>query len=404
MKNLTQHVFGTLVLSLLVVCIALGGGYQLNEQGARAVGMGGAFVARASDPSAIYFNPAGLTSLSGINVLAGLNLILPSTTFTGSGLILPVETKTNSQVFTPINVYGTYQVNDQIVVGLGIFNPFGLGTEWPTQWGKAVPALGGAYVGSKTLIKSNVSTWYFNPSIGYKVNEDLSLGLGISLVLGSATLNNSSMSLDGTASGFNANIGAIYKIMPGLSAGLSYRMETDLKFSGNASVPAAGIVSKPGDAKLEMPGNLQIGVAYDVMPELTVEGDFQYVQWSTYKNLVLDLPAPVGTQVQAKNWDDGFIIRVGGEYKYDPNITLRAGLIEDISPQPPSKTEPMLPDGDRTDICIGGSYKIDANFSVDVSYMLVLFAKRTVTPAQQILSGEYKSTAHVISVNVGYAF
>jgi long-chain fatty acid transport protein len=381
---------------VLVVCITFAGGYQINEQGARAVGMGGAFVARASDPSAIYYNPAGLVDQKGINVLGGLDLIIPSTSFAGIAPLPTASVSTNSQVFTPINLYGTYQVNDDIVVGLGIYNPFGLGTEWPSTW-----------IGSSAAIKSSVSTWYFNPSIGYKINEDLSVGLGISYVYGSATMTTSHMSLDGTGSGFNANIGAIYKPMPGLSVGLSYRIETDIKFSGNVSMPAYGINSKTGDATLPMPGNLQVGAAYDLMPELTLEADLQYVQWNAYKTLDLNLPAPVGKISEVKKWNDGTTVRVGAEYKYSPEITLRGGLIMDLTPQPSSTTEPMLPDADRYDISLGGSYKIDNNWHVDASYMLVLFSDKTVgvgIPNNSLHPGTYSSTAHVISVNVGYAF
>ena len=81
MRNITNRLIGIIVLSALVVGVMFAGGYQLNEQDARAVGMGGAFVATASDPSAIYFNPAGLAFQSGINVLGGINFIIPSTTY-----------------------------------------------------------------------------------------------------------------------------------------------------------------------------------------------------------------------------------------------------------------------------------------------------------------------------------
>ena len=81
--------------------------------------MGGAFVATASDPSAIYFNPAGLGFQSGMNVLGGINFIIPSTSYSpASGTFMQsVSTSTNSQVFTPFNIYGSYQINDQDCCG-----------------------------------------------------------------------------------------------------------------------------------------------------------------------------------------------------------------------------------------------------------------------------------------------
>jgi long-chain fatty acid transport protein len=417
------------ILGLLCSSMAVSGGYQLNEQNARAVGMGGAFVATASDPSAIYFNPAGLAFQNGINVLGGINFIMPSTSFTGSGTQMAVQTKTNSQVFTPFNVYGSYQVNDQFVVGLGIYNPFGLGTQWPDKWGQA---LNGIYVGGASSVNASVATYYFNPTIAYKINDQLSVGLGVSYVYGTVSMSqiNPAISsgiflggyfksqLDGTGNGYNANIGVMYKPIDNLSLGLSYRTTTKIDFSGSAkftnvdlaspywSAISASYPGGTGTATLPMPGNLYLGVAYQLQPDFRVEGDFQWVQWSTYDQLQINLtpvvPGGQGTRTSVKSWDDGFIFRIGAEYVLDNQWTVRAGAVEDLSPQPPSKTEPMLPDGDRTDLTVGGSYKINSNLYIDVAYMLVLFADKNA--ANSALPGTYSSTAHVVSVNFGYSF
>jgi long-chain fatty acid transport protein len=439
LRNITVQLLGTVVLSLLVVCIAFGGGYQLNEHGARATGMGGAFVAQASDPSAIFFNPAGLTQLKGINILGGINLIMPSIKFVGSGIIQPVETQAKSQVFTPINLYGTYQIDDQFTVGLGIYNPYGLGTEWPEYWGQALnSSLLGPYknvfLGSASSVKADIQTWYFNPSVGYKINDEISVGLGISYVYGSVNMSRTipfihpslgvllgyfGNTMEGTGSAINFNLGVIYKVMPELSIGLSYRTTTNIEFSGDAKFTNKTVAATTynaaiaplypggtGTATLPMPGSLLVGAAYQIMPELTVEADAQYVQWSAYDKLEINLsPAKTGGQgkiTSLKQWDNALMLRGGAEYKLDDQITVRAGLIYDPSPQPLSKTEPMLPDVDRIDITVGGSYKIDQNISVDVSYMLVAGSEKDASKSG--LPGKYNMTAHIFSLNVGYAF
>jgi long-chain fatty acid transport protein len=439
LKNITNRLIGIIVLSALVVGVMFAGGYQLNEQNARAVGMGGAFVATASDPSAIYFNPAGLAFQSGINVLGGINFIIPSTTFSpASGSVLQSgSTSTNSQVFTPFNIYGSYQVSDQIVVGLGIYNPFGLGTQWPNLWGKTIATAPyyGNYLGSYLSVNTSIATYYFNPTIAYKINDDLSVGLGVSYVYATVDMTrsiplglvgppqyfqllngqNGSIELKGTGNGFNANLGILYKPMDKLSVGLSYRITTKIDFSGDAtytnmSALAAGFPNGSGSATLPLPGNLYVGVAYMLSPDLRIEGNFQYVQWSSYDKLQISLPAPAGTVSYAKNWNDEPILRLGVEYTLNQNWTIRAGAIEDLTPQPVNVTEPMLPDADRTDLTVGASYKITDKFYVDASYMLVLFADKTApfssgaagtTPTAP---GTYSTTANIISVNFGYSF
>ena len=52
------------ILSLFIApAMAFGSGFAINENGTKAVGMGGAFAATADDPTAIYFNPAGIVQL-----------------------------------------------------------------------------------------------------------------------------------------------------------------------------------------------------------------------------------------------------------------------------------------------------------------------------------------------------
>ena len=56
-------------------------GYDYPDLGASALGRGAAFVAKADDPLALYYNPAGAARLGGTRILVGGNLILTQTRF-----------------------------------------------------------------------------------------------------------------------------------------------------------------------------------------------------------------------------------------------------------------------------------------------------------------------------------
>ena len=58
-------------------------GFQINENGARAMSMGNAFTGVANDASAVYFNPAAITQLSGTRLSFGSTAILPKASFRG---------------------------------------------------------------------------------------------------------------------------------------------------------------------------------------------------------------------------------------------------------------------------------------------------------------------------------
>jgi len=427
LRHFTQHLSWAIVISVLIIGVAFAGGYQINEQSARATGMGGAFVARASDPSAIYFNPAGLAFQSGLNIMGGGTFIFPSTTFTPSKLS-SYDVSEKTQVYFPPNLYGTYALDDQWVIGLGVFTPYGLGSEWNSSW-----------LGNESAIKTSIKTFYITPSIAYKINNELSIGIGISYVYATVFLSNNPypagipaipafglasgsdanrIELDGSGHGFNISGGIIWKPIEKLSVGASYRMKTNIDSSGSVKSTCTGVLGLllpggTGKATLPMPGNLTVGAAYEVIPNLTVEGDIQYVQWTAYDQLKIDITPVVaggqGTKISTKKWDDGYIGRIGVEYKADQTWTLRGGFAYDVNPQPGSKVEPMLPDADRIDITCGVGYKVNEKISVDLSYMLVLFADRISYYTAPVklhtdMTGTYKSTAHLFGVDVSYAF
>jgi long-chain fatty acid transport protein len=385
--------------------------------------LGGAFVAQASDPSAIFFNPAGLAFQSGINIMGGGTFVMPSISFKGPAPST-TETKMENQIFFPPNLYGTYALNNKWVVGIGLFTPYGLGSEWNKDW-----------VGSAISVKTSIQTFYINPTVSYKISDQLSVGVGVSYIYGTVSLSkripiaplgiNGTLNLDGTGTGFGYNIGVLCKPMEKLSLGASFRSLTKLEFSGDAKFTDMLTLTPffpggTGKATLPMPADIFVGAAYQITSDLTVEADFQFVGWSSYDQLVINLPtgpsapAQLGgqplqkTQTQIKNWDDGYLGRLGAEYRYNDQFAFRGGLIYDITPQPASKMEPMLPDADRIDVSVGAGYKISQQLSLDIAYMAVLFAGRTSTfvptGSTSVFGGPYSSMANLFSIDISYQF
>jgi len=232
----------TLALLTLVVTAVFAGGYQINEHGTKAMGMGGAFAAQASDPSAIFFNPAGLTQLKGINIMIGGTAIMPMATFTGpTGVtgISATSTDMVKQTFFPPNAYITYNYENW-AFGLGFFAPYGLGTEWPAKWGGSPVALGQyeAYI-------TDLQAMYLNPTVAYRFSDKLSVGVGFSYIFGTVdlkqkinlptlppgTLPDWDSSLEGTGTGYSFNVGILWNPTDALSVGVSYRSKAEIEFS-----------------------------------------------------------------------------------------------------------------------------------------------------------------------------
>jgi long-chain fatty acid transport protein len=316
------------------------------------------------------------------------------------------ETSTDYQLFFTPNVYGTYAINNDLVVGLGVFVPYGLGTRWPSGW-----------EGNTQAINTQIQTFYINPSVAYKISDQLAIGFGISYVYGSVDLSKNlsptsfslfSMSATGHDCGFNA--GVLYKPLDNLSIGASFRSLTKLNVSGDVQFGSISGIS--GNATVPLPENIYIGAAYQFSPALTVEADIQFVGWSAYDVLTThftNIPAIYSSVIpssssSSNNWDDTYIGRVGAEYKLNTDWTLRGGLAYDMTPAPKSTLAPMMPDADRFNISVGGSYKINERLYVDAAYMIGLFSERTSTVPPHGFNGAYNSTFSIISMNIGYSF
>jgi len=107
-------------------------GFAVESQGARAMGFGGAYVAQAADPSAIFYNAGGVGFLKGKQLYIAGAFAGLSSDFTGEGPFPPVgtlESSANGLGVLPA-IYYSQQVGDSTVIGLGVSRPFATRSEW----------------------------------------------------------------------------------------------------------------------------------------------------------------------------------------------------------------------------------------------------------------------------------
>jgi long-chain fatty acid transport protein len=397
------------LVPLVLAQSAMAGGFQLNEHGARAMAQGGAFAARATDGSAIYFNPAGLSFQTRPAVTLGATLISPNTTFYGP-LGTSTQTSQVSQLFNPVNLYGTMPVDDRLAVGIGVNNPFGLGTEWPMNW-----------VGQFITLKVDLKTFFISPTVSYRLLDNLSVGVGVNYVTGTVLLRRAVsvtsvalpqtpvVNLDLAASGVSFNAGVLYKPLPWLSVGASYRSETKLDADGTATFTPnyAALAFPAGDAaaSITLPATGFAAIAVTPIDNLELEADYQFIGWSSYKELSVEFQKTGQKSTSHKNYEDTYMLRFGAEYHFT-RVTLRAGYLFDHSPVKNEYLEPLLPDANRNGFCAGLGYKITDDFSVDLAYMFLRFKTRTVTNSipENDLNGTYKTYADLLGLNVSYSF
>lgn len=174
-----------ILASLVGTC--LGSAFSVAEMGARAAGMGTAFIATADDGSALFYNPAGIAFQPGVHVemdntvVVGLFRFNPTTTPVGQ----VVPDKGYSQAVKPhfiplASMYATMQYSDKLTLGFGIFTPFGLSAN-STNFNDSDPNLTkfpGRFAGTRARIES----FWFQPTIAWKITPNSSIGIGPAFV------------------------------------------------------------------------------------------------------------------------------------------------------------------------------------------------------------------------------
>lgn len=414
-----------IILLILGVCpgIILAGGFQLNEHGAKPMGLGGAFTAIVNDASAVYWNGAGLSYLEGTNFLIGAAIIAPSTSFRG---VTPAIDKSTmkSQTFLPPHFFASHKISSDFSFGLGVSVPFGLGTKWREDW-----------MGRYLAVETELQTISFPLVISWAILDNLSLSIGGSYSFAEVIIAqaNSQTPFEGDAfihlegddkSAFGYNAGIMWKPSKDLSIGAAFKSEVDYSFEGTATATGAeqlAAVLPKGNisAELTTPLNIQGGIGYRVIEQLQLSADFQWVGWSSYDKLAVDFEDAAYNDIsRPRNYEDTYAIRFGAEYFLDNQFSFLGGIYFDKMPVQPEYLSPSLPDADRLGFSIGVDAKIFENFGVSGSYLFIRSSELTVTNSHEIytpydegneesasrFNGTYNSSASLFSFSLYYNF
>ena len=158
--------------------------------------------------------------------------------------------------------------------------------------------------------------------------------------------------------------------------------------------------------------NIQGGIAIRVIKPLLLSADFQWVGWSSYDKLAVDFKNDAYEDIsRPRLYDDSYIIRFGGEYSIDENLSLLGGIYYDKNPVEPQYLSPSLPESDRLGLSIGVDAKIYENFGISGSFLFIRSQELTVDNSTQIyttgnspFNGTYNSQAGLFAASIYYSF
>ena len=391
MRHPRRAVLLCLLAALAGAASAGASGFGLFQHGGRAMGQVGAFTARASEPSAVTYNPAAITRLEGTQAQAGLDFNNSDDEYISDA----GSFSANHVIQFPPSLYATWkQEQGPFALGIGIDSPFYYNLDWR-------PAL---FPGRFLTRRSELRVYEFHPVAAYDLGEGWSVGGGLRYVLGSLDEEDNviiPVFLGGGTPPVNVEVErnaeadvdafawdlAVHYTSPVWGWGAVYRSPAELKGNGEVNyeprdVPAgipgldaairSRIVNGGSRQSFEIPREIRGGVWYAPYPELRIELDASYQSWSSLEATDITYDPDVVTGAQStirvpRDWEDTLSLRLGLEGDITDNFLLFGGIAMEPSPVPGDTLEPGFPRGDATVYGIGFTYNFP-QLSFDVGY------------------------------------
>lgn len=302
----------------------------------------------------------------------------------------------------------THKLTDALSLGLGVFTPFGLGTEWGDSWE-------GRYITTKSKLK----TFDINPVASYQITPALSVAAGIDVLLLDATLEKKIQStalkipgpvfdigqkFDGDGTGIGFNVGVAYDVNRDITFGAAYRSRIRVDINGNSSTaPFVAPLNSAGKTDITLPQQVTAGIAYKGFGPLTLEAGLRWEGWSSFDQLLIKLDNGQSS-VTKRNWKDVFGANLGAKYRVNDTLSLLAGYIYSTSPVPDDTFDPSIPDANTHVFTVGTDIDY-RKFKIAVAYAYQMLEIRTKSNAVgQSVNGESNSDAHMLAVSLTCKF
>jgi long-chain fatty acid transport protein len=411
-KKLLVAALGSLPLTLLA------NGLRIVSQDGFASARGEAYVATADNPSAVYYNPAGITQLEGGNLRGGIYGIYYDPTFSppNSGKTYDVE---NNFAAAP-NFFCTYTPKDfPLSFGLGVYAPYGGDISWPQDTGFRAVAL-----------SSSLQYVTINPVVALKIAPGLSIAAGLMVNYADIELeqglrpftqpaNYFRFTGDGWSVGYN--LGLLWQPHEKISFGATFRSSATLPFDGKTEFEQQPIVQPthlPANADFEFPMTVVCGVSYRPTPKWNLEFNADYTDWSSFGTVTIHQqgnPPLGGSQnpLVTLEWQGSWMYEFGVTRYFDNGWHASAGYLFNQNSVPDAHYTPLAADLDRHFFSIGAGRK-GRRLDFDVTYQFGYGSERTVSGSEppslsgvfagQNADGTYKFISHAILVSVGWHF
>lgn len=384
------------------------GGFQINAQGIKGLGMGGAFVAAASDASTVFYNAARMSFLEKSSISVGGVFSKSNTSF-----LSPYDgnVKTKNSWDPLFHFYGSFKINEHLSAGLGYYSLYNYSTKWDDNW-----------EGRFITRESNFSLNVIEPALSYKFNDFIGIGVGYFYGFGNydshkaiaetGTTGEATMQWNGKgkSGGFTASMFA--KFSDEASAGLTFRSPMNYKIK-DGTATFSGIPSSVSDqypsvssftGEYKLPASVSGAVAYHFTNELTTTVQIDFNFWSRMDSLHIIFSDSSFSSHSGSQLNNTLDARVAVQYAFTDQFSLRGGFAYEQSPYPAEHVTPEFPDANKTLFSLGAGYKFNDKLGADIVVAVENYFERKAQDIATNFKGSYKTVKYMIGIGLNYDF
>ena len=321
------------------------------------------------------------------------------------------------------HLYGTWRSSERTAVGLGVFVPYGLETQWPSGWD-------GAFEG----YDNGVESIYIQPTIAHQLTDRIQIGVGGIIGIGSVTLNQridasqqqvqggntdtpdddvyladlgvpfhtafADASLEGSgAIGYGGHVGLTVDVTDQIQFGARYMSRVKFEYDGEATFeqvdtglqlpannPISGgqpvsldfvlesafvsgpLVDQSVQTELTMPAQFVAGFSVEPTDRLLLLADYQWTGWSSFDTIPLDFEEDALDQRRSEGYENTHAVRFGAAYDLTDAFTLRGGYLFNEAAAPDRTVTPLLPEANRNHLTAGLGWRATETVELNVAY------------------------------------
>ncbi len=420
-------------LSALVLLLASlsaeAAGLWLYEMGTPDVGTATAGMAsRAADAATAFANPAGMTRLAESQLMVGLQPMYADIHFdTQQASFGGGDGGSAGGIIPSGSLSYVHSVSNRLKLGFTGGSYLGLGVQFDDDW-----------AGRYYVQKEDFLTVFANGAAGYRVNDWLSVGGGVSLVHGElearTAINNQ---LDGGPDGrlefkdtdndVGWNAGLLAEPAAGTRIGLTYISKVDLKYEDtpsihgagpilSAALQLAGINNADTTFDFTLPNQLMLSGYHEFTPDLAIMADLGWQNWSEFGQIgvALDTTTAGGSAVSRStsldaHFQDTWHVALGTRYRLRPRWSVSAGFAYDSSPVKNGDRSIVLPLDRQYRYAAGLLYEMRRNLTLGLAYEYMDAGSAPVNQTGNSLKGNLKGDLkddvfHIVALSLNWTF